>query len=258
MKAVIVEDEPLVARDLVKLLGQIEPSIEIIAKLGSVEEACEWFSRNHEPELVFMDIQLSDGVSFSIFDHVKIDAPIIFTTAYNEYAIRAFKVNSIDYLLKPIDRQDLIRSLDKFKRLKTTPDSKQINTEQIEQLIKSLQIPVTEAPHYKERFMVQYRNAMMPVTAKKVSYFIKDELIYLVTDDNQRYICEYETMDELESLLDPKYFFRANRQYIIRLESVESFKSGFNGKLVVKIKGSSSPEIDISREKAALFKTWLD
>ncbi len=258
MKAVIVEDEPLVARDLVKLLGQLAPDLEIIAKLTSVEEACAWFSSHPEPELVFMDIQLSDGVSFSIFDHVKIEVPVIFTTAYNEYAIRAFKVNSIDYLLKPIDKLDLTKSLEKFRRLKSLQQNS-LNTEQIGQLIKSLQVPVTESPRYKERFMVQYRNAMVPVAGNKVSHFVKDELIYLVSaDDQQRYICEYETMDELESLLDPKYFFRANRQYIIRLEAVESFKSGFNGKLILKIKGNNALEIDISREKAALFKTWLD
>lgn len=259
MKAVIVEDEPLVARDLTKLLAQVAPDLEIVTKLGSVEDAVQWFAHNPQPDLVFMDVQLSDGVSFSIFDQTRIEVPVIFTTAYNEYAIRAFKVNSIDYLLKPIDREDLMRSMDKFKHLRELQNGSQSQSQSVEELVKLLKSPVTETPRYKERFMVQYRNSMMPVASNKVSYFVKDELIYLVTEDQQRYICEYETMDELEQLLDPKTFFRANRQYIIRLEAVESFKSGFNGKLVVKLKGgASTPEIDISREKATLFKAWLD
>ena len=253
MKTVIIEDEPLIARDLQKLLRQVAPEAEILAILNSLAAAKAWFSANPEPELLLMDIQLSDGVSFDLFNHVSLSCPIIFTTAYNEYAIRAFKVNSIDYLLKPIDVNDLQAAIAKFHRLRSQPtDFRQ----HLAALLKDL-APAVEKPKYKERFVAHYKNTLMPVPTDKVGYFIKDELIYLVTHDNQRLVTDYDTMEEIEHEINPSVFFRANRQYIIYLNAVAHFKTHYNGKLIVKLQAPLNAEVEVSREKAAEFKKWL-
>ncbi len=253
MKTVIIEDEPLIAKDLQKLLKQVAPEAEILTILNSLATAKAWFSANPEPELLLMDIQLSDGVSFDLFNHVSLSCPIIFTTAYNEYAIRAFKVNSIDYLLKPVDINDLQVAVAKFHRLRSQPtDFRQ----HLAALLKDL-TPSGEKPKYKERFMAHYKNTLMPVPADKVGYFIKDELIYLVTQDNQRLVTDYDTMEEIEHEVNPAVFFRANRQYIIQLNAVAHFKTHYNGKLIVKLQTPLNAEVEVSREKASEFKKWL-
>jgi len=252
---VIVEDEPLVARNLEKILGGVAPDFKVVQKLTSVAESVNWFSENRAPDLIFMDIQLSDGISFDIFKQVMIESPIIFTTAYNEYALRAFKVNSIDYLLKPIDKEDLQKSIDKFRRWKSAKLEVNLK-DQLEHLIKDIDQP-KEAKKYKERFMVLHRHAVMPILQTHVSHLFKEELIYLKTMDNQKYMTDYHTMEELEEILDPNLFFRANRQTLLHIQSVESYQSGINGKLTVKLKVPVSSDIEISREKAGAFKEWL-
>jgi DNA-binding LytR/AlgR family response regulator len=255
MKTVIIEDEPLVAKDLQKLLQQIDNQIDILATLGSVESAKKWFKENPEPDLLFMDIQLSDGVSFDLFNWVKIECPVIFTTAYNEYAIRAFKVNSLDYLLKPIDKQELKHALDKFRRLyenKTELPNLQNRFLQFLQDLKG------EEKKFKERFIVHYKNALIPITTEKIAYFLKDELIYAVTTDNQRLVSQYETLEEIEEVVNPAVFFRATRQHIVHILTIESYKTNFNGKLTLKLQKPHSETIDISREKASIFKKWME
>jgi DNA-binding LytR/AlgR family response regulator len=253
MKIVIVEDEPLIAKDLQKLLLQIAPEAEVLATLGSVVAAANWFTTHPEPDLVLMDIQLSDGVSFDLFNQVPLSCPIIFTTAYNEYAIRAFKVNSVDYLLKPVDADDLRAALDKFRKLRLSASGMQ---RQLEALLRDLR-PADPKPVFKERFMAHYKNTLMPVPAEKVGYFTKNELIYLVTTDHQKLVTDYNTMDEIEHQVNPTHFFRANRQYIIRLESVSNFKTHYNGKLIVKLHPPLNLEVEVSREKAGEFRKWL-
>ncbi|MCU0447098.1 MAG: LytTR family DNA-binding domain-containing protein [Microscillaceae bacterium] len=255
MKTLIIEDEPLVAKDLQKLLQQIDNQIVIQAVLPSVESAKDWFETHREPDLLFMDIQLSDGVSFDLFDWVKIDCPIIFTTAYNEYAIRAFKVNSLDYLLKPIDKQDLKQALEKYRRLYENKTELPNFQNQLSQFLQDLK---GSEKKYKERFIVHYKNALVPITMDKVAYFLKDELIYVVTIDNQKLVSQYETLEEVEDMLNPAVFFRATRQHIIRLDWVDSYKTNFNGKLTLKLKNMPQESIDISREKAPIFKKWLE
>jgi two-component system, LytTR family, response regulator len=254
MKTVIVEDEPLIARDLQKMLHQVAPDAEVLATLGSLAAAKAWFASHPEPDLILMDIQLSDGVSFDLFSQVSLSCPIIFTTAYNEYAIRAFKVNSIDYLLKPVDSEDLQTALDKFRKLRLpTTDFGQ----QLAALIRDLRPSEPVKPLFKERFMAHFKNTLMPVPAEKVGYFVKNELIYLVTSDHQKLVTDYDAMDEIEQQVNPVHFFRANRQYIIRLESVAHYKTHYNGKLIVKLQSPLNVEVEVSREKASEFRKWL-
>lgn len=254
IKTLIIEDEPLVAKDLKNQLMKMREEIQIIDILGSTAEAVEWFANNPQPDLVFMDIQLSDGVSFDILKQVKITSPIIFTTAYDQYAIQAFKHNSIDYLLKPIDSKELQHALEQYDIYKSSEDSG------ITQKIQGLLANLSQAPsgNYKERFMVQTRNTLMPVPVNDIAYFSKEELIYIYTKENNRYLSENHSMEEIESFCDPKQFYRANRQVIINVDMIERVKSSYNGKLLAVLKSPFTMEIDISREKASDFKEWLD
>ena len=254
MKTIIIEDEPLVAKDLKKLILQIDPSIEILTTLDSLQSCVAYFKSNTEPDLVFVDIQLNDGVSFDLFKQVEIRCPIIFTTAYNEYALRAFKVNSIDYLLKPIDKNELQAAIEKFRKTQSVqgPDLKS----QIQQAISQLTMP-SDHKIYKERFMVHSGKSFIVINQDNVAYFVKDTLIYLVTSDKQQFLTDFQTMEEVEDLLDPKFFYRANRQYIISLHSVDSFRTDIYSKMILQLKQPLNVSIDISREKAQAFKNWI-
>jgi two-component system, LytTR family, response regulator len=253
MKAVIIEDEPLVAKDLRKLISTVDPQIEIIRVLDSVESTIEYFKDNEEPDLIFMDIQLSDGVSFDIYKSIKIKCPVIFTTAYNEYAIRAFKVNSVDYLLKPVDVNDLKQALEK---LKNNVSGALLVEEQLLSLIANA--GNKSGKIYKERFKAISGKSYVVISQDKISCFKKETLIYLVTSDNIPFITDFQSMDELEELLDPKKFFRANRQMIINIDAVESYRTDAYSKLIVTLKPPFKENVDISREKAQAFKAWLE
>jgi DNA-binding LytR/AlgR family response regulator len=256
VRTVIIEDESLAARDLKKLLHQVEPEMKVEAVLPGIEAARNWFASNPEPDLLFMDIQLSDGVSFDLFNYIKLESPVIFTTAYNEYAIKAFKVNSIDYLLKPIDRTELAASLEKFKKLRQQNNLPNLQ-QQIQVLLGDLKV-TGNTQKYKERFMGHYRNTLVPVQVNRVACFMKEELIYMLTFDNQKMITDFNTMEEVEQLINPSQFFRANRQFIIHINTVDSIKHGFNGKIIVKLRTPINLDIDVSREKASLFKEWIN
>jgi two-component system, LytTR family, response regulator len=254
MKAIIMEDEPLVAKDLQKLIVQLDRSIEIISVLDSVKSCVEYFKSNTEPDFIFMDIQLSDGVSFDVFKQVEIKCPIIFTTAYNEYAVRAFKVNSIDYLLKPIDKNELQIAFEKLKKIKQNQgiDIK----EQLQSLMKHIALP-TDNNIYKERFTAHSGKSFLVIDQSKIACFQKDTLIYINTNDKQQFITDFQTMEEIEGLINPRKFFRANRQFIINLSAVETYRTDSFSKLIVKLKAPLNVTIDISREKAQAFKNWL-
>lgn len=255
MTTLIIEDEPLVAKDLQKLIHQIDPSIQMLATLDSVKASVDYFNSHPHPDLVFMDIQLSDGVSFDIFTQVLVTCPIIFTTAYDEYAIRAFKVNSIGYLLKPIDQVELVSTIEKYKNLQPQTDT--TFKSQLELLIRQFGKP-EDAKIYKERFMVNSGKSNMIINFTNISHFQKETLIYLVTSDNKRFITDFKTMDEIEDLVDPRLFFRANRQLIIQNSAVSSFRSDIYGKLIVTLKPPLNLIVDISRERASAFKSWIE
>ncbi|MCW5906440.1 MAG: response regulator transcription factor [Chitinophagales bacterium] len=254
MKALIIEDEILIAKNLSRLLKQIEPAIEIITVLDSVSASVKWLKENPAPDLIFMDIQLSDGVSFDIFNQVKIESPVIFTTAYNEYAIRAFKVNSVDYLLKPIDKDQLQKALDKFKKYFGVKN--EVAESQLKLLLDNLQHKNT--PRYKERFLAHYKGGIVPIAENRAAYFVKDTLIYLVTTDNEKLVTDYATIDELEEVVNPEKFFRANRQTMIAVEQVDAYKKHDTGKIEVHLKCDKNLRIDVSREKAHTFIDWID
>jgi two-component system, LytTR family, response regulator len=249
MKLLIIEDEPLVAKDLHNLLLAAQPDAKILNTISSVEAAKKWFANNALPDLVLSDIQLSDGISFEIFETLHLACPIIFTTAYDEYAIRAFKLNSIDYLLKPVDAKELAAALNKYKSL----SSENILGDQLKALMNSWG---NNTKKYKERFLTLHRNTLVPVTQNEIAFFHKEELIYLQTMGNEKFISEHHTLDEVEALLDPAIFFRVNRQYIIHIQSVGRIKTTHKG-LTVQLKTPFNVEIDISREKAAQFKSWV-
>jgi two-component system, LytTR family, response regulator len=248
MKLLIIEDEPLVAKDLLKVVGRVAPDAVVVAVIASVSEAHKWFDNNPAPDLVLSDIQLSDGISFEIFESRGLKCPVIFTTAYDEYAIRAFKLNSIDYLLKPIDEKELSVALEKYRNL-----AGNVVSDQLKMLMSGWG---KEQKKYKERFLSIQRNSMVPVNQKDIGYFHKEELIFIHTLDNEKMIGEHQTLDEVESLIDPSIFFRVNRQYIVHLQTIARVKTTHKG-LTVQLKPPFNIELDISREKATAFKEWL-
>jgi DNA-binding LytR/AlgR family response regulator len=255
MKAVIVEDESLVARELKSKISFVADDVEVIEVLSSLESAISWFKQHDQPDILFMDIQLGDGISFDLIEHVNITCPVVFTTAYDEYAIRAFKVNGIDYLLKPVDEPELKRAIDKCRTL--IEKNKYMQTD-LRQLLDAFTNPATSKAAYKKKFIVNFRSQMIPVNTEDIACFIKDTILFLYTFKGERHVIDFTTMDEIEELLDPTRFFRANRQSIVNSEAIQGIRSNENQKLTVLLKYPLKSEMDISREKAPSFKKWFD
>lgn len=254
MKAVIVEDEEIIARVLQGKIEKVAADVNVIEVLPSLKTAKRWLAENAEPDLMFMDIQLSDGVSFDIFNDFSLKCPVIFTTAYDEYAIRAFKVNGVDYLLKPVKETELTAAIDKCRKLIEKNDKPPAD---ITELIRSLSNPSTSK--YKEKFIINIRNQWMPVNTKDIACFSKEVLNYLYLFNGEKYMIDYVTLEEVEELLDPKQFYRANRQFIINIDAVQTVKPVENSKLIIKLKEPNHKlEIDMSRLKSPEFKKWLD
>lgn len=256
MKAVIIEDEEIIARVLVNTIKKVDSSIDVVEIIPSLKVARKWFGVNAEPDILFMDIQLSDGVSFDLLEHFSLRCPIIFTTAYDEYALRAFKVNGVDYLLKPVEEDDLRRAIGKCKDIIS---NRAAPTADIQSLLQSIASPGSVSSRYKERFIVHMRNQWMPVPVKDIACFSKEVLNYIYLFNGERYTVDINTLDEVEELLDPGQFYRANRQYIINIDAVQSVKPVENSKLIIRLKEPNHKfEIDMSREKAPVFKKWMD
>ena len=256
MNALIIEDEKLVALELMASINEVDPAVKVVGSVGSVKTALRWFAENAEPDMIFADIQLADGISFTIFDTLKISCPIIFTTAYNEYAIQAFKVNGIDYLLKPVDWHELQQAIAKTRALRKIQSKTAIN---VQKLLNALNTPASLKPVYKEHFLGNARNSWIPVRVSDVAYVVRDELNFVVTNTGERYILDYDTLDEIESLLDPGQFYRASRHCIINLNAVQRVKGLANLKLVLALKTPNHQfSLDISRDKAPSFKKWLE
>ncbi|CAG4997258.1 Sensory transduction protein LytR [Dyadobacter sp. CECT 9275] len=255
MKVLIIEDEAVAARRLQNLLHEVDPSIEVVSVVDSIEDAVLWFGEFAHPELIFMDIMLADGQSFEIFEHVEIKVPIIFTTAYDEFAIKAFKVNSIDYLLKPIELPLLADALKKFHSLiRPHQNMKEV----IASLLVTRQGNEEPRPDFKNRFLVKLGDKFIPIPISEVSYFsFEDKISFLYTNSNRRYMLDH-TLDELEKLVDPTLFFRLNRQYIVSFSAIKSVHNYFNGKLKVFTEPLVSAGIIVSKERAQSFKSWLN
>lgn len=249
MRILIIEDELHAAERLQELLLQLDASIEVVAILDEIVESTAWFQSNEAPDLAFFDIHLADGSSFEIFKRAQVDCPIVFTTAYDQYALKAFEVNSLDYLLKPIDVKDLERALGKFKKQYSAPASFDYSA-----LTKLINQP---ARNYKERFLVTKGSSLIPVAVSEVAYIHTDNgLVYLQTHGKDKYLLNYK-MEELEQMLDPKKFFRANRQFITSSTSIQKVHPYFNSKLKIDVQPKHSTEIVVSRLKASEFKAWL-
>jgi len=255
MKAVIIEDEEIIANLLKSKIAKVAPDVQVIQVLPSLKTSRKWFGENAEPDLLFMDIQLSDGVSFDIFKDFSLKCPVIFTTAYDEYAVRAFRVNGVDYLLKPIKDDDLLAAINKCRKLIEKNDKPPAD---IAELIKSLANPSGVSKH-KEKFIINIRNQWMPVNTKDIACFCKEVLNYIYLFNGERYMIDFVTLEEVEELLDPKQFYRANRQFIINMDAIQSVKPVENSKLIIRLKEPNHKlEIDMSRLKSPEFKKWLD
>ena len=257
MKAVIVEDEIIAAQNLQRLIAQVNKDIEIIAILKSIEESVEWFSVNPAPDLVFMDIHLSDGASFSIFEKVKIHAPIVFTTAYDEYALKAFEVNSIDYLLKPINIKDLERAINKFSQLNKTHSSTGLTNHSNEDLIANMLATLQkEKKDYKSFFLISNKDKFIPLSINDIAYiYSENKMAQMVTFGNRTFY-ENRSLDDLQRQIDPVKFFRANRQFIISHKAVKDISFWFDSKLSVNLTVDVPEKIIVSRLRASAFKEW--
>lgn len=248
MKAVVVEDEFVAAQSLQRLIAQIDDSIEVLTVLQSVEESVDWFSENPSPDLVFMDIHLADGSSFSIFDKVEIKCPIIFTTAYDEYSLKAFEVNSIDYLLKPISKDNLERALVKLENL----TAKQDNMSQVAEMLASLQ----SKPKYKTHFLIPHKDKLLPLAVDQIAYIFSEyKMAKIVLNSQQSFVID-SSLDEISKQLDPDLFFRANRQFIVAHKAINDMSQWFNGKLSVNLAVPTPERIIVSRARISEFKSW--
>ena len=255
MKAVIIEDEEIIATVLKNKISKVAEDVDVLAVLPSLKTARRWFGEHAEPDLLFMDIQLSDGVSFELFNDFSLKCPVIFITAYDEYAIRAFKVNGVDYLLKPVKDTELGAAIDKCRRLNKTEERPPAD---ITELLKSL-ANGSATSKYKEKFIISIRNQWMPVNTKDIACFSKEVLNYIYLFNGEKYMIDYVTLEEVEELLDPRQFYRANRQFIINIDAIQTVKPVENSKLIVRLKEPNQKlEIDMSRLKSPEFKKWMD
>jgi DNA-binding LytR/AlgR family response regulator len=253
MTALIIEDEYPAAERLTKLIKKIDADFQVVEVLDSVNNAINWFDTNAMPDLIFSDIQLSDGLSFEIFESVLVKSPVIFTTSYDAYAIKAFKLRSIDYLLKPIKIQELQQAMQKFKDMSNTMLTNQLQS--MENLIDNLPL---SAKKYKSRFLVRQQDQLLPIAQEEIAYFLtSNEMVCLVTKNNKQFLVDYK-LEDLENLLNPQCFFRINRQIIAHIDSIATIHLYFNGKLKLDLKPTCNTEVFVSREKASLFKTWVE
>jgi len=248
-KCLIIEDEFAASSHLAALLRKVQPDIEILAIVESIKEGVLWFNRHPEPDLIFSDIQIADGLSFSIFDRVGPRSPIIFTTAYDEYAIKAFKLNSIDYLLKPIDEESIRFSLKKFR------DQQLLTGTRIIELMHTVRL---DQPEFRRSFLVRYQDRLLPVTTDEVmASFIDSGIVYLLLRSGKQYPVDMN-LDDLQEQLDPGHFFRANRQFIVARKAIHDMTLHFNGRLLVNLKVKAPGEIFISKERVSAFKRWFE
>ncbi len=249
MKVLIIEDERPAAARLRQLVSELLPEAEIFGHLDSIYSAVRWLENNPQPDLIFCDIQLADGQSFEIFDRVKVEAPIIFTTAFDQYAIKAFKLNSIDYLLKPIDPVDLENAIRKFQNRQARGN---VDLNQLKKLLQS------QTNNFKTRFLVKFGEKIQSVQTEEIAFYYSEaKVTFLQTIEGRKYILDY-TLDQLESMLDPKQFFRLNRKYIASFSSITEIHTYSNSRLKIKLKNCEDNDILVSRENVGTLKEWLD
>lgn len=250
MNVLIIEDEESAFENLKFILLDLDPSITIISWLQSVEQSIKWFQSNDAPDLLFLDIQLSDDVSFKIFESVQVSCPIVFTTAFDEYAIKAFELNSIDYLLKPITKKNIEKSINKYQsNLKQHPQS-------YEDLLKDLKNRTVDQS-FKERFLVNKADELVIIQTSEIAYFFKETDTFIVLKNGDRYAIKF-TLEQLMELLDPTSFYRVNRQLIVSIKAISKITLWFKGKLKLQLTPNFDGDVFVSREGASGFKSWMD
>lgn len=253
MKILILEDEPLVAEQLMGHIRQLAPQATLAGPLASVQEARAWFEKHPEPDLILADVQLSDGISIDLLLELRPASPIIFTTAFDQYAIRAFKVNSIDYLLKPIQYDELHAALAKYRELRQQGGSR-LSLEELARFLEGKPGP----PRYKENFIIHSGPQAQRIEEREIACFIKRDLIFLQTVDQRLLVTAYRSLDEVEDVVDPARYFRANRQLLVHRRMLTGYKTDLQGKLLLTLKTGIHETPAVSKEKAAAFKRWFE
>jgi DNA-binding LytR/AlgR family response regulator len=252
MKLLIVEDEDLAVKKLLKTLNAVDDKINVIGMTDSIKNTVEWLQQNPQPDLILMDIELADGQSFEIFNLTDVKSPVIFTTSYDEYALKAFKVNSIDYLLKPIQQEELKAALDKFRKMKADHKA----DVSIDSLVKELQQKL-QPKEYRKRFLVKHGQKLVSVEVDDIAYFYSDgRLNFFKTEDNRKFVVDY-TMDELEEMLNPDRYFRISRSFYVSVNSIDKIDDYFGNRLILQLKPTVDKEALVSRERVTDFKKWM-
>lgn len=250
MKYLIIEDEHYNAELLKSLVEKLDDSAALLAILPTIQESVEWLNAHPKPDLIFMDIRLADGLSFEIFKQTEVQSPVIFTTAYDEYALQAFKVYGAAYLLKPIEKEELAEALEKVSRIQP-----KFSSDDIGAIVEMLQ---TQKKNYKTRFLLHYRETYKLISVEDIDYvFLEYKIVHFKLLDGSSIAVPY-TLEELEEQLNPQYFFRVNRQYILHIHSIESIHKHFNEKAKIILKRNHDAEVIVSRIKMPQFKLWLD
>ncbi len=251
MKIVLIEDEEPASTRLTKMLTTIYPELEILETLVSVKSAIQWLNEHHQPDLIIMDIQLSDGVSFDIFNEVEIKCPVIFTTAYDQYALQAFKVNSVDYLLKPVKAEELKAALDKYQKL-----FKEKKTAEVDYSVLLSALTKTKG-EFQKRIVIRYGEIIKTVEIADIAYFYTESKInFLYTFKNQRFSVDHN-LDELEQILNPKEYFRINRQFIVNIKAIDKMVTVSKSRVKLTLNPPCEIETIVSTERSSYFKDWL-
>lgn len=252
MNILIIEDEAAAARRLANMIKDVEPGAEIVDTLDSIEASVSWFKKNDPPDLALMDIHLADGSSFRIFELVEVTCPVIFATAYDQYAIKAFKVNSIDYLLKPIKKQELQNAIGKFKTLKANKRRYELDYKKLAQELKQ------NGAEYQKRFIIKIGQNLKAIEPENLAYaYTEEKVTFFCTTDNHRYPVDY-SLDKLEELLDTKIFFRINRQFIINIKSIDAMYQYSKGRVKLTLIPPANQDTVVSVERSPHFKEWLE
>jgi two-component system, LytTR family, response regulator LytT len=258
MKVLIIEDEELAVKKLQKTLASVDSTAQVVGVADSIRSSVSWLQQNPSPDLILMDIELADGQSFEIFDKVDVKSTVIFTTSYDEYALKAFKVNSIDYLLKPIQKEDLQAALEKLKGLKSLYGNTNASTPSlnVDNLVKELQQKL-QPKEYRKRFLVKHAQKLVSVDVEEIAYFYSDgRLNFFKTTDNRKFVVDY-TMDDLEDMLDPNQFFRISRAFYVAVNSIDQIHDYFGNRLLLNLRPAVDKEAIVSREKVTDFKKWM-
>jgi len=252
MNILIVEDEELAVKKLQKTLAAADETAKVIGVSDSIKSTVEWLRQNPQPDLILMDIELADGQSFEIFNLTEVKSPVIFTTSYDEYALKAFKVNSVDYLLKPIQKEELEAALNKFRKLK----GENRTDLSIDNLVRELQQKL-QPKEFRKRFLVKHAQKLVSIEVEEIAYFYSDgRLNFFKTEDNKKYVVDY-TMDELEEMLDPEKYFRISRSFYVSVNCIDKIEDYFGNRLILQLKPAVDKEALVSREKVTDFKKWM-